>query len=67
MLVESIVEHRGDPKFRKQVEFRVRWAGYDDNFDSWLPYKELRDNIKLDEYIQREIGTHKSLKHLLKR
>eukprot|EP00762_Andalucia_godoyi_P008723 ANDGO_04722.mRNA.1 Retrovirus-related Pol polyprotein from transposon 17.6 len=52
--VECLVEHRG--KKKKDVEFRVRWKGYSNEDDSWLPYKEVRDLEALDAYLALHPG-----------
>lgn len=59
-VVDSIVAHRlsggGNPKKRKgkrnvtDLEFRVRWAGYEPDEDTWLPYANVRDLEALDVY-----------------
>ena len=40
------------------LEFLVRWKDYGEANNLWLPYQELRQNIKLHEYL-RERGLHK--------
>ena len=49
--VESIVDHIGDPKQKSKMQFKVRWAGYDESEDTWEWWKELRDNVKLHKYL----------------
>lgn len=51
-IVEAIVEHRG-PKTgfpRKNLEFRVRWRGYEPAEDTWEPYSHVKDLEALDAY-----------------
>ena len=57
-VVESISAHSGDT--RSQAEFLVKWVGYDNSHDLWLPYKELRDVVALHEYL-----FDKNLKNLI--
>ena len=50
--VESILEMRGDPnKSKKQLFFLVRWKGLTSVDDSWLPWKELRNNSILHAFL----------------
>jgi hypothetical protein len=50
--VGSILEFRGDPrKSKKQLYFLVRWQGLTSKEDSWLPWKELRDNTILHKFL----------------
>ena len=50
-VVESIIDHTGDPKKRSSLQFRVRWLGFDESEDTWLPYKAVKDLEALDFYI----------------
>lgn len=50
--VESILEMKGNPrKGKKQLYFLVRWQGLDLTYDSWLPWKDLRDNSALYKFL----------------
>ena len=57
-VVESISAHSGDT--RTSAEFLVKWVGYDNSHDLWIPYKELRDVVALHEYL-----FDKNLKNLI--
>ena len=37
-VVAEIVAHRGDHQRRSNMEFLVRWTGYDETSNSWEPY-----------------------------
>jgi hypothetical protein len=50
--VESIISHTGDRKMKSEMKFVVRWAGYDASQDSELPWKELRTNVALHNYLR---------------
>ena len=56
--VERILGHEGDIKRRSTLDFLVRWAGYSEEHDLWLPWSELRDNEALHSYL-REKGLDK--------
>jgi hypothetical protein len=51
--VESIINHRGDPRKKKSLEFLVRWQGYEPSDDTWEPYSNVRDLLALDEYAKQ--------------
>jgi hypothetical protein len=51
--VEAILEHTGTAKNRKDLYFKVRWLGYGEKYDKWLPFKDLRHNSILHEYLTK--------------
>jgi len=51
-VVHSIVNHHGDPKRKSDMDFLVRWEGYDASEDQWLPWRQLRNNPKLHNYLR---------------
>jgi hypothetical protein len=61
-VVDQVLQHRGDPKKRSTLEFLIKWEGYDESNNSWEPWANVKDNIKLNNYLY----THK-LKMLLTR
>ena len=50
-IVEKIVRHSGDKRKPVDMDFLVRWQGYDQSKDLWLAYKDLRLNTRLHEYL----------------
>ena len=50
--VEKIIRHTGDPKRKSSMDFLVRWLGYDDSEDLWLPWSALRNNVALHTYLR---------------
>ena len=51
--VEEIIAHRGNPKRRSSMTFRVRWTGFTEDDDTWEPWKNLRKNLKLHAYLRK--------------
>ena len=51
--VESILRHTGNPTRKSEMDFLVRWEGYDASHDLWLPWSSLRNNPKLHAYLLR--------------
>ena len=54
-LVERILSHKGDLKRMHSMEYLVKWVGFPDSDNTWLPHAELRDNEYLHAYL-REHG-----------
>jgi hypothetical protein len=51
--IEKIIAHRGDPtRSRNQLYFRVRWAGFSSEQDTWEPWKNLIHNKQLHNYLR---------------
>jgi hypothetical protein len=51
-VVEKIVAHRGSPKRKSHMTFKVRWEGYSEVDDTWEPYSVVKDLAALDEYLR---------------
>ncbi len=57
--VESILQHRGGPRRTTTLEFYVKWAGYDESYDSWEPWENVKDNEVLNNYLyNNKLRTH---------
>ena len=56
-VIEVILEHTPPGPFqkgkRKGLDFRVRWEGYSEEHDTWIPYMEIRDCEALDKYMEK--------------
>ena len=50
--VDAVLAHSGDPKRKSTMDFLVRWTGYTDSENLWLPWAELRLNPKLHQYLR---------------
>jgi len=58
-VVHSIVKHTGNPNRKSDMDFLVRWEGYSEAEadDQWLPWRALRNNPKLHQYlIENQLG-----------
>ena len=42
----------GDPERVTTMKFLVKWLGYDDTYNSWEPWKNVRDVEKLHQYLR---------------
>jgi hypothetical protein len=51
--VECILNHSGSGTKSSTYEFLVQWTGYSEEFNRWLPWKELRNNPVLHDYLRR--------------
>jgi hypothetical protein len=51
--IDHIVDHKGDPKYKKSLEFLVRWENHSQEYDLWLPWKELMRTEQLRTYLIR--------------
>merc|ERR1712100_474169 len=51
--VAKILDHSGSPRRKSSMKFLVKWVGYSDECNSWEPWKFLRDNMILHEYLKR--------------
>jgi hypothetical protein len=68
-LVEKIIAHSGNKNSKTEMEFKVRWFGEPEENDLWLPWKELKDNSALHNYLSEHRMkalipyNHKNVKH----
>ncbi len=49
--VEKILAHYGDVGRLKTLAFHVKWWGFDESFNSWEPWKNLRETEMLHRYL----------------
>ena len=52
--IEKISDHRGKLNHRKLLQFFVSWMRYDQSYDSWEPYANLRDSDHLHSYLREK-------------
>ena len=41
--IETILQHTGDPKWLSTLQFKIKWLGYDESYNSWEPWANLRE------------------------
>ena len=53
--IEKVSDHRRKLiTNRKSLQFFVSWMGYDQSYDSWEPYANLRDSTHLHSYLREK-------------
>jgi hypothetical protein len=58
-IVGEILDMEGDPKgYRNLLKFKVRWAGYGPEKDTWEPWKNVRDNLIFQDFLQSHTNRH---------
>ena len=51
-VVEKVLDMQGDPrKSKKNLKFKVRWAGYGPQDDTWEPWDFVKDNDQLQLFL----------------
>jgi transposase InsO family protein len=50
--IEEILNMRGEGKKVSTFSFLVKWLGYDDTYNSWEPWKNVRDTDKIHDYLR---------------
>jgi hypothetical protein len=50
--IEEILEMKGDKKRVSTFSFLVKWLGYDETYNSWEPWKNVRDTDKVHDYLR---------------
>ena len=49
--VEKILAHCGDVGILKTLAFHIKWRGFDESFNSWEPWKNLRETEMFHRYL----------------
>jgi hypothetical protein len=52
--VEKILDMTGDLKKVSTLSFLVKWLGYDDTYNTWEPWKNVRITDKVYVYLNME-------------
>jgi hypothetical protein len=51
--VEKVLDMTGDPKKVTILKFLIKWLGYDDTYNTWELWKEVRDVEILHTYLRK--------------
>jgi hypothetical protein len=57
-VVEAILDHKGNPKHKSSLFFKLKWKGYDDSESTWEPWSNVSQLALLDSYL----ASHPDLK-----
>ena len=59
-VVEKVLDMQGDPHKmpRKNLQFKVRWAGYGPQDDTWEPWDFVKDNDQLQLFLYNHHNKH---------
>jgi hypothetical protein len=52
--IEKFIEMAGDPKKSSTLDFLIKWVGYDDTYNLWLPFSEIRETDTLHSYLREK-------------
>ena len=50
--IEKILGMTGDTKRVNTLQFEIKWLGYDDSYNSWEPWKNIRDVAVVHDYLR---------------
>ena len=64
-IIDKIIDHTGTPSRKYAMDFLVRWLGYDDSEDLWVPFKSVQHTSAFQDYIEINVATGGKLRRLL--
>jgi len=65
--VETIVSHKGVPTNKSDMEFEIKWVGYDATYNTFLSWSQVNQLAALDDYIKTHIMEYPDLNLLQQR
>ena len=57
-VIDKVIKHVGDPKDKTNMDFYVSWVNAPESANLWLPWKEVRNNTQLHEYLKNNNMTY---------
>jgi transposase InsO family protein len=51
-VIEAILDHSGEKQNKTEMDFLVRWKGESDENNLWMPWKDVRRNPILHQYLR---------------
>jgi hypothetical protein len=64
-IIDKIIDHSGTPSRKYAMDFLVRWLGFDESEDLWVPFKSVKDTSAFQDYIEIDVSTGGKLGRLL--
>ena len=64
-IIDRILDHSGIQSRTQSLDFKVRWLGYDESEDLWLPYKNVKDTSALQDYLISAVSQGHRLSKLI--
>jgi hypothetical protein len=52
--ISNVLAHKGDIKKVSTLTFLIEWHGYDELYNLWEPWNNLREVSQLHEYLIRK-------------
>jgi len=52
--IDKILDHDGDPSRKLEMQFLVKWKGFDESHNSWEPWKHLYNTSQLHLYLRQK-------------
>jgi hypothetical protein len=64
-IIDKIIDHSGTPSRKYSMDFLVRWLGYDESEDLWVPFKSIQHTSAFQDYVEINVATGGKLGRLL--
>ena len=64
-IIDKILDHSGTQGTKYKMDFLVRWLGFDESEDLWLPYKSVSQTSALQDYLIQAVANGHRLNKLI--